>query len=237
MNDDTSLYNIEDKDDEAPLYVVPESDIEPEEPEDDDEDKDEDDEDEDPDPKSPKINPVKLLMRIMFMPASGWSILKRTKANSETIGAAIFYPLIAIASLSEFVRFFYESDLTLSELFVAAVIAFVSLFFSNLMTIPLGTILIGKTGAVELKTPFGKGAVMILFSTLAIFQTLYNLLPPLEPVTVFLPLWTAFIVSRLIPELDVPAEKRVRAMLLLGAFVIGMPVVWTRFLTRMLPAI
>ncbi len=203
--------------DQTPLYVI-------EDPE----------EDNPQEPESGGMNPWMLLLKIMFSPVDGWAELKESGLSQERYASFVYYPLLGLMAASNFIPMIYEHDATLTVQFIGAVVAFVSFFFSNLITVPLGSILVGKQGSEELKKPFGVVAVMVLYSSMAIFQTLYQLLPPLEPIIVFLPLWTAYLVSRLVPELNVPVEKRVSSMLLLGAFVIGMPILWDWLLNLLL---
>ena len=178
-----------------------------------------------------------MLFKIMFSPVTGWKDLKRRKLSPERVGAQLFYPVCAITALSEFLPMLHEANHTWTELFVAAVITFVSFFFSNLIIPPMASLIMGGEGAKNMETPYAKSAVMVLLSTLAIFQIIYNLLPSLEPVVVFLPIWTLYLVSRFVPTLKGMKEQPLRGIIMLSLLILGLPALWRRLLDLIMPSV
>lgn len=243
-NGDDALYTLEDDErlesvvaeegDEAGLYVEeydPESDM----PYAYGKSGDEDDEVEDVKEAAPTDKtPLSLLLRVMFSPATGWRTLKRSRIKPERFGMGIFYPLCALASAAQFCSMIYEANQTISSLVVSAMIVFISIFFSY-FTIPIlaGPFLTEQVKK-SLESNFGKVAIMTALSTLAAFDILFELLPPLEPVLVFLPIWTMYLLTRLTKFLGTPKEKLAMTATILCILVIGLPFVWKALLEFLL---
>lgn len=198
----------------------------------DDDDMEDADEDENTDSakNDKKSSPWKLLLKTMFSPVEGWKALKRSRISSEAMAAAIFYPICGLAAISEFVPMLYDSGLVWTQVFISAVIVFISFFFSNLLIPPFGKLVLGEGAKEMIESNYGRTAVMVLLSTLGIFKIVFNLLPPLDVVTVFLPIWTIYMISRLPATLRTPKGNKNRVAVLMSVLTIGLPYLWTRLL-------
>lgn len=187
--------------------------------------------------KVKKGSPIGIFFKILFSPAMGWKSLKRAGIDSARIGVECFYPICALASLSEFSPLIFEGNRNWQELFVSAVIVFTAYFFSAMIIPSFGKLILGKGTSENIDKPFGREAVMILLSSLGLFRIIFNLLPPIEPVTVFLPLWTIYLITRLPKLLGTPENNRARVIILLSALTIGMPLCWIWALELMMPSV
>lgn len=249
MNDndiDKPLYAIED--DEKPLYEIEDS-LSPR-PEaeycidDEEEDADEEEEDEDMDEEqlteesvvSEKKNPspVRLLFKTMFTPVEGWKALKRARLKTEEFASRCFYPLIALAAISEVSKIFYEANVSVSDWAVDGLITFMTFFFGYFSVLLAGGFMLPPKSRDIIKKDIGKQFVMLAMSSLAIFWIFIQIMPMLEPVLVFLPLWTIYLIYKGVRILRVPEEVENSTTGLLCMLIIGIPVLWNWVLTDIL---
>lgn len=178
---------------------------------------------------------ISLLWRVMLGPATGWKDLKRASLKKEAVASVYFYPLCVGAALSQFVDLIYEANQSVLKLIVSALVIFVSYIFSYIVLPILGRPFLCAEANKTLETNFGRNALMVLFSTLALFKVAYNAIPFMEPVLVFLPLWTIYLIHRLVPVMRVPKEKWGTATVILSVLTIGLPMFWQWLFDMLLP--
>lgn len=178
---------------------------------------------------------ISLLWRVMLGPATGWKDLKRASLKKESVASVYFYPLCVAAALSQFVDLIYEAHQSVLKLIVSALVIFVSYIFSYIVLPILGRPFLCAEANKTLETNFGRNALMVLFSTLALFKVAYNAIPFMEPVLVFLPLWTIYLIHRLVPVMRVPKEKWGTTTVILSVLTIGLPMFWQWLFDMLLP--
>lgn len=169
---------------------------------------------------------IALFLKIMTTPIEGWKELKRRKASNESIAGSIFYPMVALAALSQFAALFYDEDVTLNVAVTNATIIFVAFFFGYFTMQLVAPVLMPKECRDIVRTDLGKNFMMINTATLALFYVIYSVLPLLEPLMVFLPLWTIYLVFKGVKIFRIAREKEARVQFTLCAIIIGMPVLW-----------
>lgn len=171
-------------------------------------------------------NPVAILLmfRTLLTPVDGWKALKRVHFSPDKFASACFYPLTALASVSQFAELLYGADTPLSTLIVSALRVFMSFFLGYFLILLVGKVLIKGSKSV-FDSEFGKIFVMDSLSSLAVFYSLILFLPMLEPVLVFLPLWTIYAICRGVRFLRLPSDSVTIATCLLSLIIIGMPLV------------
>lgn len=191
-----------------------------------------DDEEED---KLQTDSPYLLLLKVMFGPVEGWKELKRAKLSPDRMAGICFLPVTLIAALSCLASRYYTLGAGMVEHVIEVVVTFVSFFFGYFLLPLIAKPFLGDKGRAALASPFGRNAMMISFVTLAIFKILDNLLPSFEPVIVFLPLWTIYMIHRLVPVMKIPKERWASTTILLSILVIGLPSAWTWLFSIILP--
>lgn len=233
MNEEKPLYQLEDEDDlplaygqENPEYIYNEENI------------DDDGEVEDTDQVSSSrqsLSPFSALLRVMFGPVTGWKALKRARLKPERMGAVCFVPMVSFAALSTFAAMFYDPESSGLQLTIDTVVTFASYFFGYFLLPLLAAPMLDEKGRKNLDSPFGRNAMMLCFTTLAIFRIIGNVLPVFGPVTVFLPLWTIYMIHRLVPVMQVRKEHWAKATVILSLLVVGLPAAWDYLLSLLLP--
>ena len=176
-------------------------------------------------PEKPKMRPTawRLMLEVLSNPIEGWKSIRRNRLTPVQVQSECFYPMVAMVAITEFAVLYYQPDASLSKGIVDALCGFVSVFFSYFAISVCAKILMPGEARHSLDTPFGKVFLMIALSTLCFFYSLLNLLPMLEPLLVFLPLWTVYIVCRGVRFLKFPKEREHTATALLCLMIVGMP--------------
>lgn len=178
---------------------------------------------------------VKLLFKLLISPRVGWRNVRRSHLTGDRTCRGIFYPLVALASASNFVNLAFDPELTITEEIINGIVTFASFFFSYFLVFPLGRLLLKGTGAEIIGTEFGKTFIAFAMSTLALFYILYELLPMIEPIIVLLPLWTIFVITRGIKILRIPEDDQTSATVWLSLLIVGLPVGVGYFFDLILP--
>jgi uncharacterized membrane protein len=245
--DDKPLYELDD----TPLYAIPDeiepsasSDPDSDEDADDDEDYDDDEEEEvieedeaEAEPDTNKVkrpSPMGIMFKTMLGPMEGWKELKRARLSTDEFASRCYYPMIALAAISEGAMIFYEANITIGDWAKTALSTFITFFFGYFTVLFLGSFTLPRKSRAVLKKDVGKQFVMLAMSTLALFWSAICLFPMLEPVLVFLPLWTIYIVFKGVRRLRVPQDVQSSTTGLLCMLIIGVPVLWNWIMTELL---
>lgn len=167
------------------------------------------------DHKKKKTSPFLLLLSILMTGTAGWKELRRARMTPEKTAAGCLYPLAALAAVCKFADWFNKPEFNLSETLVGAASIFASFFFSYFAVIVICRLLFPYDTKQKTETPYFKQIVQYALSSLALFSIPSEILPILEPITVFLPIWTAFIVTKGIRFLMIPDQFHNRCMVTL----------------------
>lgn len=177
----------------------------------------------DPEGEPRKQSPLRILIEMLTGPAEGWKKLRRANFSIEKIASGCFYPMLAAAALTKFADLFYFPDSSLSEVLVKALVVFISYFFSYFIAPPVIKILLPKAVKSFADSKYCKQMVMMMLATLALFQIAINLLPMLEPVLVFLPLWTIYLITKGTKFIKIPKDKTTTTTGALCVVIVGAP--------------
>ena len=167
--------------------------------------------------------PFLLLLNILMTGTAGWKDLRRTRLKPEQTAAGCFYPLIALAAACRFADWCYHPEFNLSATLVTAVSIFASFFFSYFAVQVTCRWMFPYVAKAKTETPYFKLLVQYALSSLALFWIPAEVLPILETLTVFLPIWTAFIITKGLRFLNLPQQHYNRCMVTIVVSVIVMP--------------
>lgn len=179
-------------------------------------------------------SPLRVLFKTMLTPVEGWKALKRAHFSTDTFAARCFYPLIALAAVADCSTLFYEANRTMADWAISGLATFVTFFFGYFTIIALGGWILPKKSRYFLSADIGRQFVMLCLSTLTMFSALIQLLPMLEPVLVFLPLWTIYLIFKGVRVLRIPTEVENSTTGYLCLLIIGIPILWHWLLTEFL---
>lgn len=142
--------------------------------------------------------------------------------------------MIALAALSESSMLFYEANMTMADWAKSRLSTFITFFFGYFTVLLLGSFVLPRQSRDVLKKDIGKQFVMLSMSTLALFRAVVRLLPMLEPILVFLPLWTIYMVFKGARRLRVPKDVENSTTGLVCMLIIGVPLLWNWVMTELL---
>lgn len=193
----------------------------------------EDNEDEEVKEPSRRLTMWTIMPQIMITPAAGWEKAKKFGPTPELATLRFLFPLCLLSGVSVFFALLYprhnglggeESRFTV--LLVNSVIQFCSFFIGYYVALVLNKVFLPKDVRDFPSTSFGKLLVMTGISTLALFHIIFEVLPMLDFILVFLPLWTIFIIYKGLPYSGMHSEKKLLAIgtvcvtTILGPFIV-----------------
>ncbi len=165
-----------------------------------------------------------IFFRILLSPVEGWKALKRLHLSPEKCNSTLLFPSIALAAAVIFVTDTYFQDQPIQKSLPIALENFCGFFFGYFCVLILGKILLSKETRGAFDTSFGKNFVAVGMTSLALFDVLYEAFPMVQPVLVFLPLWTIFILSRGCRLLGIPQDGRIQTTTIISVLTIGLPI-------------
>lgn len=195
-----------------PLYVLPENDTA--------EDEDAEEEEE----EHVKRHPFRVMLDILAGPVQGWKVMKRQHYKPQEVLAGLLYPLSGVAAATQFADLIYDANASISGTLIQAVAVFIAFFFGYFTITGVARSLMPKDSGEWAEKDFGKCFVAFSLATLALFTTVLALLPMLEPILVFLPLWTIYIICRGVRFLRVAPDKETSVSFILCVLLIGIPI-------------
>lgn len=161
--------------------------------------------------------------RILLSPVEGWKQFKRLKLSPEKCNSVLLFPALALCAVVTFISAFVWQNADLQKALPMALEQFCSYFFAYFCVLILAKPLLPKDVRELFDKPFGKNFIAVAMTSLILFEVLLSILPMLQPVLVFLPLWTIFIICRGTRILGVPAELQTQTDTILSILVIGLP--------------
>ncbi len=175
-------------------------------------------------PESPRRNnPLALLLAILMTGSAGWKRLRRARLTPEQTAAGCFYPILALTAICRFADWFYLPEFDISSTLVTAASIFASFFFSYFAVQVVCRILFPSEARKKTESPYFRLIVQYSLSSLALFWIPAEVFPIIEPITVFLPIWTIFIITKGVRFLRLPENNSNRCMVTIIITTIAMP--------------
>ncbi len=170
------------------------------------------------------------ILQLMLSPVRGWEDVSASMDDPEKLMRDAYYPLLAFAALTEFVRLFYHNSggvLTVIELAVALFGSFfVSFFIARTILMQYVSVFIdGEVNSHKISTfiIYGLGLLLII-------EIIENILPTDLTLVKFLPLFVALILYRAAAYLSVKQGAELRFLCLAALSVIVVPIAIFYFL-------
>ncbi len=167
---------------------------------------------------------LKYLFQLIISPGRGWEDISAAGDDKEKVAGSGLYPMLAIASLSEFIRYFYDRSLTLVNLLQHAIITYVQYFISYFLALSIFSFFISKL--VDGEPSEKKYATMIAYGlgACSLITIIENCLPVELSIVQFLPVYVALILWKGERYLAVRKDREVHFILLSILTVILLPV-------------
>lgn len=175
-----------------------------------------------------------MMLKVLFNPVEGWKSIRRYKLTAEESQRGCYYPLLAFLAVSKFAAYIHAPRVTLNDVVVDAVAAFVSFFFGYFCIMILLDILMPGGVKETVKTEFGKVFVIMSLSTLCLFFSLLDIFPMLWAALIFLPLWTIYVICRGVRFFKFPEERKISCTAIMCFLIVGVPNVLDWLLTKIL---
>ncbi len=177
-----------------------------------------------PRPESKNLTAWTDFLYLFISPDKAWLRIFKSGTHSDDTARRVFYPLIALSAALEFLALVYNQGEQLSAVIQQAVITFITWFigYFGIVLIAAHTLL-GEESKELASSSNGKKMIMLSLASLTIFYIAAELLPMLEPILVFAPLYTVFLITRGVKVIGVPADMRTRIAVSYSILTIGIP--------------
>lgn len=172
-------------------------------------------------------SPFMLLIDILFTGTAGWKRLRRARLTPEQTAAGCFYPILALVAICRFADWFYLPEFDLASTLVQAASIFASFFFSYFAAQVICKWFFPAEAKSKVDSPYFKLVVQYALASLALFWIPAEVLPILEPITVFLPIWTVFIITKGVRFLRLPENHKNRCMVTIIVSTVLTPYLFT----------
>ena len=182
-----------------------------------------------------KSNILLLVLKVLFAPVEGWKSIRREKLTEQDVQSKCFYPILAILAVASFAKLIYFPKTKISEIVVNGLEEFISFFFGYFCILILFKILLPSKTRHIFDTEFGKVFILISLSTLAIFNSIMEILPMLWALLIFLPIWTVYCMWRGIRFFKLPEKGFLRFTLIVCLCVIGVPYILLKLTEFIIP--
>ncbi len=167
---------------------------------------------------------LKYLFQLIISPGRGWEDISLAGDDKEKVASSGLYPMLGIASLSAFIRYFYDRALSLAEMLQQAIIIYVQYFISYFLAAGIFSFCIGRL--VDSEPSEKKYATFIAYGLAAcsLITIIRNCLPVELSIVQFLPVYVALILWKGERYMAVKKERSLHFILLSILTVILLPV-------------
>jgi hypothetical protein len=184
-----------------------------------------------------KKKPLKMMLKLLVSPRDGWRDIKHAGLPIQRIASELYYPILAVMAACAPFRMIYEAEVSLQSVIIDAVVSFVTFFAGFFAVIALSRWIFKGDVKEKFNSVFGHTVIMYSMSTLAMAYILNELLPSLEPLLVFFPLYTIYMLTVAVKQLRIDENSKVRVTVIISALLLGVPIVINRFLSEILPSL
>lgn len=184
---------------------------------------------------SPEASAWKCFLKLFYSPTAAWHKIALTGLNSDLVARTVLYPLIALSSALEFLRIIYNTHATVAPVLQTAVITFISWFAGYFCVVLAAQNICGATVKKVIDSACGKTFVMMCMATLVVFYIIYELIPILEPLIVFTPLYTIFLITKGVAISGIEEDKTLKVSAWFAVLIIGIPIVIQQIFETIMP--
>lgn len=188
--------------------------------------------------KSPNLKAWGIFLSLFVSPDKAWLRVFTSGRSSEDTARRVFYPLIALCAVLQFCSFIYNPGITLSNVLQQAIIVFIAWFIGYFgVVIIVSNAIFGEESKELGSSDNGKKLIMLSMASLTVFYSIGEILPMLEPLLAFAPIYTIFLISRGIKVIGVPENQRVRISIFYSVMIIGVPLLLRWLFESLIPEV
>ena len=151
---------------------------------------------------------IKHLLQLIISPTNGWEDISHKGSDAKRLASEGLYPLLGIAAISTFIRFFYDNDLTLISLIQHSIVVFVQFFVTYFIALFTFSLHLGKLIEGEINEKRSMTYITYSIAVLAFIKIIENCIPINFSLMEFLPIYAAIIMWRGDRYMAVKKEKQ-----------------------------
>lgn len=183
------------------------------------------------------VHPILRFLQLLISPLSGWKNIKKSNYSPDTVSRKLFYPMMALVSVGMFMSMIYNSALSLSFVLQRAIVIFVAFFFGYFAILLSCGFMLKEKSREKIESNFGKVFVMMSMSVLIFFYIIYEIVPMLEPILIFTPLYVIYLIFRGVRFLRIPEDEKLSTIIILSGLIIGLPILLNWLFLTIMPQV
>ncbi len=186
--------------------------------------------------KSPNRTAWADFLALFISPDSAWLRIFTSGRSADDTARRVFYPLVALSAALQFCSLIYNPGAPLSSVIQQAIVVFIAWFIGYFGVVTIVSNAIFGEESKELGSSVnGKKLIMLSMSSLTVFYIFGEVLPLLDPILTFAPIYSIFLVSRGVKVIGVPTSQRTRISVFYSVLIIGIPLLLRWLFESLLP--
>jgi len=182
------------------------------------------------------IHPFWRFLYLLGAPITGWKKLKKAGYVPEYYARNLFYPLLALMAVSQFVPALYGDMDSLSATLQDAISVFVAGFASYYAVVALGRSFLPSKARMKIEEPFGRVYVMTCLGALTFAYTVFSVIPGIVMLFIVAPIYVEYLIVKGIRFLRVPAYEENTSAVILTLLIMVIPTAIYFFLKFLMPS-
>lgn len=182
------------------------------------------------------VHPIWRFLYLLVAPISGWKRIKNAGYSPDYYARNLFFPLLALMALLQFLSLIYNSEATLARTLQVAICLFVAGFAGYYSVIVLARTFLPIEARVKMESRFGKIYVMTCLSTLILCMIVFESIPGIGTIFIVAPIYCTYLMVKGIRFLRVPENEITPVTILLLLLILGAPMAIFLMLELLMPA-
>jgi hypothetical protein len=167
---------------------------------------------------------IKTLFQLILFPNAGWEDVSATGTDPEIMIRKGLYPLLGITACSEFIKIFFDRNVTFITAIELAIVCFGAYFATIFVAKLIFELYVSKVIHGEINNKKNMTLIAVVVGIMAMLKILSNCLPEGLTIIKFLPLYVMMIIYKSVPYMAVKQENEIQFLLLATAATIIVPI-------------
>lgn len=184
-----------------------------------------------------KYNCTRLFLGLLLSPNNGWRKMRNAKVIPADFEQQVFYPLLALTAVCQFLILFYQPTTPISSVLQSAIVGFVAVFAGYFAALAAAHVFLPPKASEKSGSPFFR---VFIAASMATLDTgfLLSLIAPQMKVILWLGLiYSLYVACRGVKYLHVPHNERVATSILVCVMVCGLPAAVYALFTLLMPTV
>lgn len=179
---------------------------------------------------------TRLFLELLLSPNNGWRKIRNAKVVPADFEQQLFYPLLALTAVCQFLILFYYPATPLTEVIQSAIVGFVAVFAGYFAALAAAHVFLPPKASEKSGSPFFRVFIAASMATLDVGYLLSLVAPQMKVILWLGLIYTLYVVCRGVKYLHVPHNERFATSILACVMVCGLPSAVYALFTLLMPS-